>query len=139
MWELGDVFEVFLVRRGWKRYVELHTTPRNHRLHLAWTQRDLTRFQTGRASLGEFVRSSKEFTSWVRRSTRSRQWRVLLRIPSSTLPPGTPLQAGQRFFMSFSRYDAGLPSTCPILSSTSFHSQPDYHRIHEWRPVILGS
>lgn len=138
MWALGDVFEIFVARRGSPRYLELHVTPNNHRLHLRWTERDFAQVRKKQKSVADFHAEPDAFQSWVRRYPEGSGWQVLARIPATIFPGGLAFRAGQRFAFSFSRYDAGPEETPKILSSTSPHRKLNYHRRHEWRTVLLG-
>jgi len=137
MWLLGDVFEIFIARKGSPFYIELHVTPHNHRLHLQLTAEDLEKIRSKNATLDEFRRSPSAFDSWVLQPSGQNKWQVLARIPSTILPEGKPFAAGEKLELSFSRYDSGPEGTPNVLSSTSPHLELNYHRRHEWREVVL--
>lgn len=138
MWTLGDVFEIFIARRGSPRYLELHVTPNNHRLHLRWTRRDFDKVRNNQKKVSDFRDDPNAFESWVRRGPDGSGWQVLARIPATIFPGGKAFRTRQRFAFSFSRYDAGSEEETPkILSSTSPHRKLSYHRRHEWRTVVL--
>jgi hypothetical protein len=137
MWTLGDVFEIFIARKGSPFYLELHVTPHNHRLHLHWSPEGMEKIQANQTTLDEFRRPPSAFDSWVQKPEGGRKWQVLVRIPASILPNGQTLEAGQILELSFSRYDAGPEGTPDVLSSTSPHRELSYHRRHEWREVVL--
>ena len=138
MWALGDVFEVFIARRGSPRYLELHVTPNNHRLHLRWTGRDLDKVRQKLKTVADFRADPDAFQSWVSCRPDGSGWQVLTRIPAAIFTGDMTFRAGQKFAFSFSRYDAGPKATPDILSSTSPHRKPNYHRRHEWRTVVLA-
>ncbi|MGF1678499.1 MAG: carbohydrate-binding family 9-like protein [Candidatus Methylacidiphilales bacterium] len=134
MWELGDVFEIFLQVGGRRDYIELHVTPHNHRMHLhlpgvgrrATPESDPLPFE-------KLLLPSVGFTSSARLTTGS--WQVQATVPASVLnfemfTKGTELR------ISFCRYDA-YRERKPILSTTSPHPVIDFHRPHEWIRVIL--
>jgi hypothetical protein len=133
---LGDTFEIFVGRLGTPWYLELHISPRNHRLHLLFPADGLASVKRRDKTLAEFERDPQAFSSWVSRSEGER-WQVLVRVPASLLPGGEPFRAGDRLEVSFSRYDCGPEGTPDILSSTSPHRQLDFHRRHEWRRATL--
>ena len=137
MWMLGDVFEIFIARRGSPRYLELHVTPNNHRLHLRWTKRDLAKVLGKAKTVADFHSDPDAFQSWVRLNPDSKSWQVLAKIPAAIFPGDTIFKARQRLALSFSRYDVGPAETNKVLSSTSPHRKLNYHRRHEWRPVVL--
>lgn len=137
MWTLGDVFEIFIARKDSPFYLELHVTPHNHRLHLHWSVEGMEKIQAKQATLDEFRRPPSAFDSWVQKPEGQNKWQVLARIPANIIPDGAPFGDGQKFELSFSRYDAGPEGTPDILSSTSPHCELSYHRRHEWREVVL--
>ena len=137
MCTLGDVFEIFVARRGSPRYLELHVTPNNHRLHLRWTRREFDKVRKKLKTVADFHAAPAAFQSWVCRSPYDSGWQVLACLPAGIFPGGTTFRVGQKFAVSFSRYDAGPEGTPDILSSTSPHRKVDYHRRHEWRTIVL--
>mgnify|MGYP002629400273 FL=1 len=138
MWELGDVFEIFIARRRSPLYLELHITPNNHRLHLRWTAKDFGRVRGKKNTVDDFQQDPDAFQSWVRRSPGAKGWQVLARLPASLWPDARPFRAGQQLALSFSRYDCGPGGKPQILSSTSPHRELSYHRRHEWRTAVLS-
>lgn len=139
MWTLGDVFEVFLARRGSPHYLELHVTPNNHRLHLRWTAEGFAAAASGRKEVAEFHADAQAFDSRVERAGDGTCWRILTRIPAEIVPGGAPWRPGEQLDLSFSRYDAGSGTEADILSSTSPHAEPNYHRRAEWRTAVLAA
>jgi hypothetical protein len=139
MWELGDVFEIFIARHRSPLYLELHITPNNHRLHLRWIDKDFARVRAKKKTVDDFQQDPDAFQSWVRRSPSTKRWQVLARLPASLWPDDRPFRAGQKLALSFSRYDCGPSEKTQILSSTSPHRELNYHRRHEWRTVVLGT
>jgi hypothetical protein len=119
-WELGDVFEIFLQPTGSETYFEFHTTPANTRCQF--------RFAKPGAPLEPLPDGT--FASRVWKSET--HWHALAEIPFSVLGlgPGGTLRA------SFSRYDAFRHGRPPILSSTSPHPVPKFHRPAEW--LLIG-
>lgn len=137
MWELGDVFEIFVGPSGESRYLELHVTPSNHRLHLEWTANGFRDFREEREPLDAFRQRPGQFDSWVRQNQLQAEWLALVRIPAGLITGGGPMAAGRRLKVSFSRYDAS-PEYPPVLSSTSRHQELDFHRRHEWSHIFLA-
>lgn len=137
MWELGDVFEIFIGRSRSPLYLELHASPNNHRLHLRWTTEDMALVRSKKKQADDLQQDPADFQSWVRRMASGKGWQVLARLPASLWPDARAFRAGQKFALSFSRYDCGPGGQPKILSSTSPHRELNFHRRHEWRTAAL--
>jgi hypothetical protein len=135
MWELGDVFEMFLMVEGRRDYVELHVTPGNQRLHLqlpgvGGEVRPGSQALTFEQMLVEPV----GFSSSTRPTKRG--WSVSAKVPATVLGLKT-LEPGLRLRVAFARYDAS-PGREPVLSTTASHPVVSFHRPEEWMAVTLG-
>jgi hypothetical protein len=108
LWELGDTFEIFCQTTGNPGYHEFHVAPNNHRLQLRFP--------------GQQLLTGDHFTSQT--TIEPRQWRIQARIPGAV--------AGAEWRVSFSRYDYTRGRVAPVISSTSLHKEPNFHRHHEW-------
>jgi hypothetical protein len=137
LWSLGDVFEIFIRREESQKYLELHVSPNGHQLHLRWSVEGFQRMREGKARLQDFQGGSRDFAAQVFTLSRPAGWGVLVQMPAGILPGGGPFQKGDKLSVSFSRYDAGAGGQPAILSSTSPHAKPSYHRWQEWRAVVL--
>jgi hypothetical protein len=132
-WELGDVFEVFLRPRIQKSYVELQVAPNNKRLQL--------RYQNARAviharKLGtsdHLLIHGRAFLSSTWICAAEQKWYVFVKIPAKTVCEQAILSPGVEWLFSFSRYDYTHDSKRPVISSTSPHKKPDFHRHTEWQ------
>lgn len=129
-WELGDTFEIFLRPIEQASYVEFHVAPTNHRLQLRfadgeWTTR-LPRVDPFATSLvpGQAFQSH----AWARPG----EWCVLAEIPGSSVCDSPGPLPGSSWAFSFSRYDETDGRDTPVISSTSPHAAPSFHRQHEW-------
>lgn len=115
LWELGDVFEIFLETAGAREYHELHVAPGNLRARL--------RIPLPRPDAPpERLMTEPGFHSTV--WTGGGGWQVLASIPFALL-------GGEPARYSFSRYDHS-PGRAPVLSSSSPHAAADFHRREEW-------
>ena len=122
MWELGDVFEIFLKTEERSDYVELHITPANLRLHM--------RFESpGKLAT---VLPDGVFSSAVEIDTANQKWTIHAEVPAALVSGRNHIEPGESWLFSFSRYDASRDDRPPILSSTSPHQVIKFHRIHEW-------
>jgi hypothetical protein len=121
-WELGDVFECFLQPAGAGHYFEFHITPANTRCQF--------RFAKPGAPLEPLAEGA--FASRVWKSAT--RWHALAQIPFSTLG----VRAAETLRASFCRYEAFRDGRAPVLSSSSPHPVPKFHRPAEWLPLWLG-
>lgn len=126
LWDLGDVFEIFLRDTTREEYLELHVSPNGHRLQLRFPSSETVKKLRGRLLKLEDLIVREPLFDFSTRTT-SDGWEVFAEIPTT----GTNLLA------SFSRYDYSGAETPPVLSSTSAHAKADYHRQEEWVPLTL--
>lgn len=130
MWELGDTFEMFLQPADSSGYAELHVTPNN--LHLQLRFPDSQTVSRARAAnlFDEFLLPGAIFHSrtWV----ETRKWFIYAEIPASVICGVDKPLAGTQWRFSFSRYDYVRGRREPIISSSSPHAEPDFHRHQEW-------
>lgn len=134
LWNLGDVFEIFVRDLADEAYLELHTAATGHRMQLKFESAkviDLLRDRSIRFE--ELVVKDALFQSKVRQTPGG--WEVFATVFAGALGG---LEAGKRLLVSFSRYDYRDLETPPVLSSTSAHREINYHRQQEWREVRLG-
>jgi hypothetical protein len=131
-WELGDTFEMFLRPVEQESYVEFHVAPSNLRLQLrfpdaGWIARAA---KADVFSLAVMPLNQFQSRTWVHADAH--QWCALAVIPAASVcaQPG-PL-AGAEWRFSCSRYDHTRGRETPVLSSTSPHAAPSFHRQQEW-------
>lgn len=130
MWELGDTLEIFLAPARTGSYVEFHVTPNNQRLQLRFPSSEAVRQIQAAGLFEEFLLAGRVFHShtW----TEGRKWFVYAEIPAMPVCGTSQLSADARWRFSFSRYDYIRGRAEPIISSTSPHAKPDFHRREEW-------
>lgn len=129
LWELGDVFEIFLGEEAEEGYVELQVAPNNHRLQLRYTDR--AAFERARErGISEFILPSDSFSSnvWI----KDNQWHVLAGIPATLVNPDIARLTGRCWRFSFGRYDYTRGQEAPVISSSSRHAKVDFHSKQEW-------
>lgn len=130
LWQLGDVFETFLKVAPSEEYLELHVSPTAHRLQLRFPNASaIAQIRASRLPIDDFLVKNPLFDFLVRPIPSG--WQVLSRIPH----PG--LVEGATILFSCSRYDAG-PDRDPVLSSTSRHTEVNFHRQQDWTPITLA-
>jgi hypothetical protein len=131
-WELGDVFEIFLRGPESESYVEFHVTPNNQRLQLRYPNAAAVESARKTGKLDDFLIRGEAFHSrtWIK--SEKNQWFVYAEIPTGIVNglDGAVDHAQWRF--SFGRYDYTRGVKEPVISSTSAHREPDFHRHHEW-------
>jgi hypothetical protein len=131
-WELGDTFEMFLKPVDQDAYVELHVAPNNLHLHLRFPDAGYLARTPPAQVFGHALRPPAAFQSetWVRAAER--QWCVLAEIPAAAVDERAGPLAGAQWRFSFSRYDYTRGQQAPVISSTSPHPAPAFHRQQEW-------
>jgi hypothetical protein len=132
MWELGDTFEIFLRSANRPEYVELHVTPNNQRLQLRILHTEALRRAQAANEFAEFILRGNVFHSatWVQ--PEQQKWFVYAAIPAIAVCGQDQVNVGSRWLFSFSRYDYTRGGGEPVISSTSPHAEPDFHRQQEW-------
>ena len=143
-WELGDTFELFLQPGPGPAYVEFHVTPTNLRLQLRFASPPSERPASSGDPFEVSLIRADAFHSQTWVNAGAREWCVLAQIPAASVagmpvgvggvtsaPAPSPL-AGSSWRFSFSRYDYTRGREQPVISSTSRHSEPRFHRPHEW-------
>jgi len=127
LWELGDAFEMFLKASGQDAYVEFQVAPNNQRLQMRFGES-----LSGVLLPGELFRSR----TWVQ--PESQQWFVFAQIPAASIDRAPASLRGAQWRCSFARYDYTRGRREPVISSTSPHTRPDFHRQQEWDLVRFG-
>jgi hypothetical protein len=131
-WELGDTFEIFLRPVDQQAYVELHVAPSNHHLHLRFPDAGWLARTPPAEVFGHALRPPDAFESHVWSNASQRLWSVLARIPTAAVCDRPGPLAGAEWLFSFSRYDYTRGRSEPVISSTSPHAAPAFHRQQEW-------
>jgi hypothetical protein len=131
-WELGDTFEIFLRPVDQQAYVELHVAPNNHHLHLRFPDAGWLARTPPAEVFGHALRPPDAFESHVWVNAQQQRWSVLASIPTVAVYDRPGQQAGTEWLFSFSRYDYTRGRTAPVISSTSPHTAPSFHRQQEW-------
>ena len=136
-WELGDICEFFLQIEGGTEYLELHVTPENQRLQLAWPVigQSLQAVRAGTLPLEKFMIPQ---TDWVTSAVRIAAdfWVTRTFLPAARLGL-EQLQAGQSLRGAACRYDCTLTQPY-VLSSTAHFRAPEYHAREAWHSIVLG-
>ena len=132
MWELGDVLEIFLQPEDSAGYVEFHVTPNNLRLQLRFPDSDRLRRAQAENRFDDLLLPEGVFHSRAWEQPENGKWFVFAEIPAAVVCGEDRSLAGNRWRFSFSRYDYVRGRSEPIISSTSPHAQPNFHRREEW-------
>ena len=138
LWELGDVLEIFLRDAESEDYLELHVAPGNKRLQLHFPSRQAVfDLRNGLGRLEDFMVKESLFDFQTQRATGG--WKVVALIPGSSLGLKVASLKGRTIFASFGRYDYPSDGGPAVLSSTSAHAKPDFHRQEEWTRLVFLS
>lgn len=124
-WEMGDVFEIFARREDEERYVEVHVTPGGIKLHLRFDDFAHAQRIDGIAAVAADPDAIRAEAARIPGG-----WRARAVVP---MPAG----AGELVRVSFCRYDATRGQE-PVLSSSSPHPVPAFHRPWEWMPCRIA-
>ncbi len=128
LWDLGDVFEVFLRHTQRPDYYEFHVAPNGVTLDLHYP-----RFHAPRENgVERYMLARPHFTARVAAQPERGRWRVAMEIPVEALVPAELTRAESVWQFSFCRYDCG-PNRPPMFSSTTPHRGAGFHRAEEWR------
>jgi hypothetical protein len=134
LWELSDVFEIFLMVEGRSDYVELHVAPNNRRMHVQKPNAAGIRESDGSTiAFEEMLVSPIGFTSETVKTTSG--WQVQAHIPAAVLNLDA-FTEGTRLRASFCRYDVSSEGTT-VLSTTADHPVIAFHRPEEWTRLVL--
>jgi len=128
----ADIFEIFLRPEDQKAYVEFQVAPNNRRLQLRFTDAAALERSREAGSLKSVLMPGQAFAAHTWISPATQRWFVLAEIPAASVCETTRPLAGSRWHCSFGRYDHTHGSREPVISSTSGHTQPDFHRLAEW-------
>ena len=137
LWELGDVFEVFIQLDEADAYYEFHVSPNNHVMQLCFDV-DLTP-EERRLQFPESFIDGKMIDSQTWLNAAEDNWYAYLAIPASVLKPSGVLQSGDTFEFNFCRYDANRMNEALVLSSSSHLRELDFHRRQDWGRLRLES
>ena len=127
--ELGDCFEIFLRPAQDEVYYEFHVSPENQVLQLRWP--DAQTINNTGDDLSPFLMQPRRLQSHTKIDRDARNWRVLAGLTWEMLG-AHPNQTGTPWKFSFGRYDYARNRENPVLSSSSPHQQPNFHRQYEW-------
>jgi hypothetical protein len=131
-WELGDTFEVFLRPVEQAAYVELHVAPNNLRLQLRFPDAGWLASMPKDEAFAKALIPKSTFQSYVWLHPDAGQWCVLAEVPAAAVCARAQPLGGTEWRFSFSRYDYTRGREAPVISSTSPHAAPSFHRQEEW-------
>jgi hypothetical protein len=127
LWDLGDVFEMFLRHTGRPEYYEFHVAPNGVTLDLCYP-----RLYASRAGgVDQYMLERSRFTAEVKCEPSLNRWRVAAEILATGLVPLELIRTQSEWLFSFCRYDCGNDRK-PVVASTSPHAVADFHRGEDW-------
>jgi hypothetical protein len=132
MWELGDVLEIFLHPEGSASYVEVHVTPNNFRLQLKFPDTATLRRAQAANHFDDLLLGEGVFHSHTWTDAKHGKWFVHAEIPAGLVAGAEAFPPKTSWRFSFSRYDGTRGRQEPVISSSSPHAKPDFHRRDEF-------
>jgi len=137
-WEMGDVFEIFLVTPGSERYLEFHVTTGNVHLQIVWPDfQAISELRAKGIRAVDYMVEEPLLTSWVDVDHENHRWTVLAKVNAEAITTHGPLTPGMVLKTSFSRYDRFQDREKIIFSSTSPHKKINYHIQSDWKDYEL--
>jgi len=136
LWTLGDVFEIFIKDASREEYLELHIAPNGHRLQLRFPSGETIKQVRNRELKLEDCMVDQPLFDFSARIVPG-GWEVWARIPVASLGSPAESAGGMSVFASFSRYDYADEKAPAVLSSTSAHTELNYHRQQEWKKLTF--
>lgn len=134
----GDFFEVLVRPNGQDPYWEFHVTCNGQYLQLLYPDaKAFSRFDNTHESLSIFFIDEPVIDSWIDLQPQNNFWRVLAFVPVRVANSGE-IKPGDVWSFSFSRYDYDQGIKEEILSSTSPHGAPSFHRQQEWGTLTFA-
>lgn len=138
---LGDVFEIFLRPVGQESYWEFHVTPSNQLFQLNLPDASAIDKARGSRDVHQALETYKVWKPLIRTKVDAMadRWWVKAVIPLSELVrgDGRRFDPDERWRFSFSRYDYTRGRKEAVISSTSPHSEPNFHGLGEWGMMRL--
>lgn len=132
LWEKGDAFEIFLRPEGQTAYFEFHVAPNNCRMQMRFADAQAVGRMSARGAFHEALVAGKFFCSMTWTQPEAKRWFVFADIPVASVCEKKQPLARTHWHFSFSRYDYTHDREKPVISSTSAHTQPKFHRQDEW-------
>jgi hypothetical protein len=135
LWELGDVFEIFLRPANQTAYLQVDIAPNNQRVQLRIPSAEALRRAQTANEFAELVHPGNMVRSATWLAPEQQKWFVFAAIPARAFNGREHLNAKERWHFSFSRYDYSHGHLEPVISSTSPHAQANFHRQQEWGTI----
>lgn len=136
MHQLGDVFEIFLQGPGRTDYHEFHISANGHIWQLHFPEVGYLK-KHPEVELEDLVVVQPLFTHRI--GLVAGGWRIWAVISLGELWGRDFREKGKDARVSFGRYDYGSTGGAPVISSTSPHSIPYFHRVEEWKTIRIES
>lgn len=132
LWELGNVFEIFLRPAQQAAYSEFQIAPNNLQLQLRYAHAAALEKARKTGSIADALVHKISFQSRTWPQPELNCWHALAEIPAASVCDAAAPLAGGTWHFSFCRYDYARGVGDPVISSSSALSQPDFHRLAEW-------
>ena len=132
LWELGDVFEIYLRPADQTAYFQMDIAPNNQRTQLQIPGVEALRRAQTANEFADLVQPGPGVHSAIWLMPAHEKWFVYAAIPARLVCGRATLNAEKQWRFSFARYDYTRGQLEPVISSTSSHTQANFHRQHEW-------
>ena len=134
----GDFFEVLVRPQTQDAYYEFHVTCNGQYLQLRYPDAAaFARFDGTHESLSSFFIGEELIQSHIDLQPENNLWRVLAFVPVGVAESGK-IEEGDVWSFSFSRYDYTRGIAEEVLSSSSPHAAPSFHRQQEWGTLTFS-
>ena len=137
----GDIFEILVRAEKSDAYFEFHITPFGQVLQLKYPQShslaDFAASASNQSVADAFRFPPRVLEAETEISPGQKNWKVLAKVPAQILSITGRFSPGDRLKVSFCRYDYTRSRPEPELSSTSDHPVRSFHRLEEWRTMVL--
>lgn len=139
VYKFGDTLEYFIEFPDQSGYLELHVGSKGQRMQLRFPEDGIAGLKSRGIPLTDcLVQDEELFQVQVEVDQDNNQWRVLGRVPFRSLKITETDKPLPDIRISISRYDYTQGQEKPVISSTSPHEAPSFHRRHEWRVLKLS-
>ncbi len=133
LWDLGDVFEVFMKPSWGHAYFETQFAPNGCLLHLRYPKVGARRDR----GIRQYIQLDHSIRAAVRIEPQAERWLVAAALPMEPMLAHGPARLPDNWRVAFCRYDYDAAGGFCLSSSASL-SEPSFHRVDEWTRVTVA-